>query len=104
MWCQILGAQGSSTSLAVGTVEDAVQLCLVAAGKTGAVAELDLLLRSVRATSVANISVHVIVSPETKVPVAKLLKNTRWAWQETSIVEVTDEALQHVVAVWMGST
>ena len=108
-----------------------VHLCAVAGGKASAASELEMLLRSVRATSALaprpstsyfgaglrrfpwrflalisrlivctgarEISVHVIVSPETEVLVRAMLNQTRWAWREAETALVTEKTIQWLV-------
>ena len=67
---------GSSGSVS----PEAVHLCPVAMGKPGAVSELELMLRSARATSRAPIALHVLASNHTAAAVKRLFQVTHAAW------------------------
>ena len=62
-----------------------VHLCVVAMGKAGAVAEAELLLRSVRATSTATIALHLVVSSGTQAAAEELIRRPhRQAWHSAA--------------------
>ena len=71
---------GKPPSANASRFQDVVHLCAVAMGKAGVVYELDLMLRSVRATSRAEIAVHVLVDEHTDTAVRHVLLDSRRAW------------------------
>ena len=68
--------------------EEVVHLCAMAAGKVSAVDELDLMLRSARATSRAAIALHAVVSSQTHAAVRALLHRSRAAWQSSDVAVI----------------
>jgi len=77
---------------------EVVHVCAVAAGKESAVAELDLMLRSVRATSMAAIALHVIASSHTKTAVHSLLHRSMSAWQSRDVQVIASAQVQHLTS------
>ena len=73
----------AATAGAEAAKEEVVHLCAMAAGKVSAVDELDLMLRSARATSRAAIALHVVVSSQTHAAARALLHRSRAAWQSS---------------------
>lgn len=81
------------------SLRDVVHVCTVAMGKAGAIRELELLLRSMRATSSADIVPHVLVSAETAALARALLNRTAAAWRASFTYETTAHEIEHLANV-----
>jgi len=88
----------AATAGAEAAKEEVVHLCAMAAGKVSAVDELDLMLRSARATSRAAIALHVVVSSHTHAAVRALLHRSRAAWQSSDVTVIAADKVQAMVA------
>jgi len=83
-----------SRSLSHLHVEPTVDICAVAMGRPSSVFELEMLLRSIRATSARKVRVHVLVSQSTMEVASQLREKTAMAWEEFELVQAEADRIE----------